>query len=216
MKRSDDREDPRRRIIVQALTAWMSALGLPPGLAQAASALGGTPSIMPENRSIYRLTGTVKVNGIVASTETRIFAGDTVETGKSSEIVFVVGGTSMILRENSHVKLDPAPKDTPSSIITSLRLLTGKLLSVHGKGRPVKMETLVATIGIRGTGVYMESDPEQSYICTCYGVTDIGAINDRESSETVSATHHDRPLYILGKAPSGARSEEHTSELQSH
>ena len=151
MKRSDDREDPRRRIIVQALTAWMSALGLPPGLAQAASALGGTPSIMPENRSIYRLTGTVKVNGIVASTETRIFAGDTVETGKSSEIVFVVGGTSMILRENSHVKLDPAPKDMPSSIITSLRLLTGKLLSVHGKGRPVKMETLVATIGIRGT-----------------------------------------------------------------
>ena len=70
--------------------------------------------------------------------------------------------------------------------------------------RSVKMETLVATIGIRGTGVYMESDPEQSYICTCYGVTDIGAINDKQSSETVSATHHDRPLYILGKAPSGA------------
>jgi hypothetical protein len=81
--------------------------------------------------------------------------------------------------------------------------VTGKLLSVHGKGRPVRMQTVVATIGIRGTGVYMESDPEQSYICTCYGVTDIASINDKESKETVSATHHDRPLYILAKAQPG-------------
>lgn len=203
MKRFDDKEDPRRRIIVQALTAWIASLGLPPGLAQAASALGSAPYLMPDNKSIYRLVGTAKINGIEATTESRIFAGDTIETGPGSEIVFVVGGTSMILRENSHVKLDPPPKEAPRSLITSLRLLTGKLLSVHGKGRPVKMETLVATIGIRGTGVYMESDPEQSYICTCYGVTDISANNDKQSQETVSATHHDRPLYILAKAPSG-------------
>ena len=203
MKRYDDTEDPRRRVLVQALTAWIATLGLPPGLANAASALGSAPTLMPENKSIYRLVGTVKVNGIPASTETRIFAGDTIETGKDSEVVFVVGGTSMILRENGHMVLDPAPKDTSSSLINSLRLLTGKLLSVHGKGRPVRMQTVVATIGIRGTGVYMESDPEQSYICTCYGVTDIASINDQESKETVSATHHDRPLYILAKAPAG-------------
>ncbi len=203
MKRFDDTEDPRRRVLVQALTAWITSLGLPPGLASAASVLGNTPTLMPENKSIYRLVGSVKVNGIQASTETRIFAGDTIETGKDSEVVFVVGGTSMILRENSNVTLAGEQKTAASTLITSLRLLTGKLLSVHGKGRPVRMETLVATIGIRGTGVYMESDPEQSYICTCYGVTDIAATNDKESKETVSATHHDRPLYILGKAPSG-------------
>src|SRR4051812_41675529 len=203
MKRFDDTEDPRRRVLVQALTAWIAALGLPPGLARAAGALGSAPTLMPENKSIYRLVGTVKVNGIPASTETRIFAGDTIETAKDSEVVFVVGGTSMILRENGHMVLDPAPKDTSSSLINSLRLLTGKLLSVHGKGRPVRMQTVVATIGIRGTGVYMESDPEQSYICTCYGVTDIESINDKESKETVSATHHDRPLYILAKASGG-------------
>ena len=110
----------------------------------------------------------------------------------------------MILRADSNVVLDPAPKESSSSLINGLRLLTGKLLSVYGKGRPVRISTMVATIGIRGTGVYMESDPEQSYICTCYGVTDISAINDAESKETVSATHHDRPLYILGKAPAGA------------
>lgn len=203
MKRYDDTEDPRRRVLVQALTAWIASLGLPAGLADAASVLGNAPTLLPENKSIYRLVGSVKVNGIQASTETRIFAGDTIETGKDSEVVFVVGGTSMILRENSNVTLAGEQKTAASTLITSLRLLTGKLLSVHGKGRPVRMETLVATIGIRGTGVYMESDPEQSYICTCYGVTDISANNDKESKETVSATHHDRPLYILGKAPSG-------------
>ena len=206
MKRYDDTEDPRRRIVVQALTSWMVALGFPGGTATAASLLGSSPSVMSPNKSIYRLAGAVTVNGIPATMDTRIMPGDTVQTGKDGEIVFVVGGTSMILRADSNVVLDPAPKDAPSavaSIISGLRLITGKLLSVHGKGRPVRMQTVVATIGIRGTGVYMESDPEQSYVCTCYGVTDISAINDSESKETVSATHHDRPLYILGKAQSG-------------
>jgi hypothetical protein len=202
MKRFDDTEDPRRRVLVQALTAWIAALGLPPGLAQAASALGEAPTLL-QNKSIYRLVGSVKINGIEASTETRILAGDTIETGKGGEIIFVIGGTSMILRESSRLTLDAARKETPNTLLTGLRLLTGKLLSVHGRGRPVAMQTITATIGIRGTGVYMESDPEQSYICTCYGVTDIQSINDPSSKETVSATHHDRPLYILAKAPSG-------------
>lgn len=204
MKRFDETDDPRRRILVQALTSWIAALGLPAGTARAASVLGSEPSIMPPNKSIYRLSGTATVNGAAATMDTRIFPGDTVQTGKDSEIVFVVGSASMILRADSHIVLDPAPKDSPSSLLVSgLRLLTGKLLSVFGKGKPVRMSTLVATVGIRGTGVYMESDPEQSYICTCYGVTDISAINDRESKETVSATHHNRPLYILARAQPG-------------
>ena len=65
------------------------------------------------------------------------------------------------------------------------------------------MTTKNATIGIRGTGVYMESDPEQTYFCTCYGVADVSATNDPESKETVAAKHHDKPLYILGNEPKG-------------
>ena len=87
--------------------------------------------------------------------------------------------------------------------MSGLRLLAGKLLSVFPSGRPVKMTTHVASIGIRGTGVYMESDPEQTYFCTCYGVADVNATNDAQSKETVAATHHDRPLYILGNEPAG-------------
>jgi hypothetical protein len=60
--------------------------------------------------------------------------------------------------------------------------------------------TPTATIGIRGTGWYAESDPEQTYFCTCYGTVDIAASNDPESKETVVSKHHDRPLYVLGKS----------------
>ena len=90
-----------------------------------------------------------------------------------------------------------------SGIVTGLRLLAGKLLSVFPSGRPVQLRTKVASIGIRGTGVYLESDPEQTYFCTCYGVADVSAVNDPQSKETVAATHHDRPLYILGNEQPG-------------
>ena len=67
------------------------------------------------------------------------------------------------------------------------------------------MTTKNASIGIRGTGVYrMESDAEQTYFCTCYGTTDIVAVNDPASRETVVSRQHDRPLYILDGQESGA------------
>ena len=47
------------------------------------------------------------------------------------------------------------------------------------------MTTKNASIGIRGTGVYMESDPEQTYFCTCYGPADVTATDDPTSQETV-------------------------------
>jgi hypothetical protein len=49
----------------------------------------------------------------------------------------------------------------------------------------------------------MEADPEQTYFCTCYGVADVEAVKDPSSRETVAATHHDKPLYILGNEPAG-------------
>ena len=67
----------------------------------------------------------------------------------------------------------------------------------------MRITTATATIGIRGTAWYAESDPEQTYFCTCYGTADIAASNDPGSKETVISSHHDRPLYILGKSAPG-------------
>lgn len=201
MIRFRDTDDPRRRLLIQALALGLFSIGLPGGRALAADIFGRRPSKLPPGQSVYRISGTATVNGKPATLQTRIGPTDTVETGKGAELVFAVGESAFILRESSRVALESKQKE--SALITGMRLLTGKLLSVFPKGRPLQVATLTSTIGIRGTGFYLETDPEQTYFCTCYGVTDVKANNDPQSTTSVAAVQHDRPLYILAKAPPG-------------
>jgi hypothetical protein len=196
-----DADDPRRRLLIQALALGLFSIVLPGGRALGADILGRRPSKLPAGQSVYRISGTATVNGKPANLQARIGPADTLETGKGSEIVFAVGESAFILRESSRVTLESA--DQSSLLVNGLRLLTGKLLSVFPGGRPVRVGSLTSTIGVRGTGFYMETDPEQTYFCTCYGTTDIAAINDPKSTATVVALQHDRPVYILAKAPPG-------------
>lgn len=202
MTRFGEAEDPRRRLLIQALTAGLFSTVLPGGNVLAASIFGTPPSKLPPGQSIYRISGSATVNGKEANLQTHIGPNDTVQTGKDSEIVFVVGGNSMILRGDSHVVLQAKQPDSESLLIAGLRLLAGKLLSVS-RSNGMKIQTSTATIGIRGTGVYLEADPEQTYFCTCYGLADVMASDDPESKDTVQSKHHDKPLYILAGAQPG-------------
>ena len=92
--------------------------------------------------------GTASVNGEAASLQTRVRPGDTVETGAGSEIVFVVGGHSMLLRDNSRLVIESGPA---ALVISGFRLLAGKLLQVS-RGSQMRVTTLSASVGIRGTG----------------------------------------------------------------
>jgi hypothetical protein len=130
------------------------------------------------------------------TTETRIMPGDTVVTGSRSQLIFVVGDTAMLMRDNSQLLLGKSADGNSSGTAVTLVLSAGKMLSVFAPGRPVRIDTPTALIGIRGTGLYLETDPEQTYFCTCFGVTDVVAKDDPQSKDTVSATHHDRPLII--------------------
>ena len=192
-------DDPRRRLLVQALTAGFFTT---PWGAAAQGFFGAAPLKLPPGQSIYRASGRVLVNSRQATLATRISPGDTVETGPDGELVFVLAEEAFILRPGGRLVIENPPPN--SALKTALRLATGKLLSVFGRGRPTRIVTATATIGVRGTGVYAETDPQQTYFCTCYGVADISAIKDPLSTETVSATHHDKPLYILAKGKSGA------------
>jgi hypothetical protein len=162
---------------------------------------GGRPTKLAAGRSIYRLDGQVSVDGKPATVDTKIGGRATIETGRNSEVVYAVGESAFILRGNGKVTLEAAQPD--SVALTGLRLLSGKLLSVFAARKPMQLKAATATIGIRGTGVYMEADPEQTYFCTCYGVADVKANGDPESEETVAATHHDKPLYIVQGQPAG-------------
>ena len=75
----------------------------------------------------------------------------------------------------------------------------GKLLSVYSKGPPRKIEGVTATIGIRGTGAYIEVEPERTYFCLCYGEAEIVPVVAPDASETVRTRHHESPRFIYGK-----------------
>ena len=201
MNRFGEADDPRRRLLIQALAAGLFSTGWPGGRAMALEIFGRPPTKLPPGQSIYRISGTATVNGNPATLKTAVGPNDTVETAKDGEIVFAVGDNAFILRGGSRVALQAAQKD--SALVSAMRLLTGALLSVFAPGRPNRITTQTATIGIRGTGLYLESDPEQTYFCTCYGVAEVTANNDPESKDTVVSQHHDKPLYILAAAKPG-------------
>jgi len=200
MNRFDRIEDPRRRRLIEALGAGL--LGLPVASAFGQNVFGSRPAKLPPGQSIYRIAGSATVNGVAANLQTAVRPGDTIETGKGSEIVFVVGGHSMILRNESRLVVEGEKSGAASLLLSAMRLVAGKLLSVSRDSR-ARIVTPTATIGIRGTGWYAEADPEQTYFCTCYGVTEIVANNDPGSRDEVVAQHHDRPLYIAAKAAAG-------------
>ena len=150
IKSGPEADDPRRRVLIQALTASLFSALAGGALAQV---FGSRPTRLPPSQSIYRLVGTARVNERDADMQTQIRSGDTVETGRNSELVFVVGGNAMILRSDSRIVLTEPEKrtDTSSLIISALRVLTGKILAVTPRNTQMRVDTTVATIGIRGT-----------------------------------------------------------------
>ena len=196
-------DDPRRRQLIQMLAAGAFGGASTASNLALAQILGSPPSKLPEGKSVYRISGEVTVNGQKASLETKIGGGATIQTGRDSELVYAVGQSAYIARPNTQIVVETSSSE--ASVVTGLRLLAGKLLSVFPSRRPVQLQTKTASIWIRGTGVYLEADPEQTYFCTCYGLADVSALDDPTSKETIAASHHDRPLYIVANEPLGKK-----------
>lgn len=191
---------PRRQFL-QYLSAGLFAAMLPAGKLLAA---GFTPpSQLPAGHSVFRVSGRAWVNGNRVDADTRIGPNDTVKTSHDGELVFAVGTHAMLLRGGSHLVMQAEDKSTGESpVIGLLRLLSGKLLSAS-RNKGMTITTPTVTLGIRGTGVYLEAEPDRTFYCTCYGDVDVTANHDPESKDSVHATHHDRPLIIFNQALPG-------------
>ena len=134
--------------------------------------------------------------GKVADINTQIGPNAKVQTGEDSEIIFVVGTDAFVLRSNSEIEFSAT-----GLLIQGMRILSGAVLSVFGKRETShQITTTTATIGIRGTGLYVDSSPDKTYACTCYGHTRISANSDPNVVEDIVTTKHDRPVYILPSA----------------
>jgi hypothetical protein len=185
-------EDSRRNFLVEALTIGLFAGINVVGMVEPGFAMGSFSSKLPPGRSIYKVKGSVTVDGKPADLETTIRANSLIETGADGKIIFVVGTDAFVLRSNSMLEIGG-----DGILIQGMRILTGKVLSVFGRREVLPViTTTTATIGIRGTGIYIESDPEKSYICTCYGNTRISANLDPNVTMDIATKHHDKPVYV--------------------
>jgi hypothetical protein len=181
-KRTTTSFSRRRATLRKLMTA--GAIGTAGMTALLRAALAANPA-----QGFRKISGTVTVDGKPARPGQIIRPGQRVETGPDSEAVYVVGKDAFLQHENSAFEIDRRPA------VVVLRYITGKVLSVFGKGRK-RLETPTATIGIRGTGCYIEAEAERTYFCLCYGVAVVEPHADRVQRETVRTKHHEYPLYI--------------------
>lgn len=145
-------------------------------------------------KGVYRVRGDARINGVPAKPGMEVKAGDVVTTGANSEIVFVTARDAFLVRANSRVETQGKAGEL---VLTGLRILTGAVLSVYSPGERKRVQTTTATIGIRGTALYVEAEPEKTYICTCYGVVEIESAADSSVRELIETTHHEQPRYVM-------------------
>lgn len=145
---------------------------------------------------VAQIKGDVRINGRPAERGQRVAPGDVIVTGKGAELVFVSERDAFLVRADSRVEFGSA---VTQGAVRVLRVLTGKLLSVFESGTPREIRTGTATIGIRGTGIYVEVEARRTYACTCYGEAVLIPVDDPQEAETVRTTHHDQPRYVYGK-----------------
>ncbi|MEO8390526.1 MAG: iron dicitrate transport regulator FecR [Polaromonas sp.] len=161
----------QRRSALKAAAAWV--------------AMGGLPAAMAQQRSnIVELRGDALLNGSRLQTGQTILTGDQIQTGPGSNLMFVIGNSAFQVRENSLLKVE---RGSSINAVSLLRLLTGAVVSVWGKGnsRAIILPTLTA--GIRGTGVYAEvfaSQGNRSYFCNCYGTVDMESNGEKTVSQS--------------------------------
>ena len=152
-------------------------------------------------KTLVESRGDVLVNGKPATKGSPVAPGDVVETGKGARAVYLIDDNVFLQRQNSRVEFG-------NSVETFLRIVTGGLLSVFGKGGSRKITTPTAAIGIRGTGCYIETDEKKTYFCLCFGSVDLQPVNGQPS--TFETTHHEKPLWIEDGKTRSARVVNHT------
>jgi hypothetical protein len=147
---------------------------------------------------MQEIKGDVKINGIAAKIDDPVKIGDVITTGAKSRAVFVLGENAFLIHENTRLALESdvhGPQER--RVLTVIRILRGRMLAVFGRGRK-KIYTKTAILGVRGTGIYIESEEKKTYVCTCYGRVNIMSVADPSASETVNTTYHESPRFVYG------------------
>jgi hypothetical protein len=162
----------QRRNFIAAAAAWVG--------------MGGFSAASAQQRSnIVELEGEALLNGQRLRPDQPIQTGDSVQTGPDAHLVFVVGNAAFMVRRSSRLTVE---RGSTLNTVSVLRLITGAIGAVWGKGTHRQVVTPTLTAGIRGTGTYIEVHPEQAertYFCNCYGTIALDAATDKVLSQSV-------------------------------
>ena len=137
---------------------------------------------------VNRLDGTATVNGRTAAVGMPVQLGDRVATGRDSQAVIVVGSDAFLLRAQTVIEVKGR-----DGILSDMLVASGKVLSVFSK-KAVAIKAANASIGIRGTGAYIEVETSSVYFCLCYGEALIEGPG--MADKLVKTTHHEQPLIL--------------------
>ena len=170
----------RRRDWMKRIAAFGAAGAS--GIIAEALAKGDLPT------GVARLEGSATVNGREARIGLPVSVGDHVATGRQSQAVIVVGSDAFLLRSKTTIEIGGR-----EGVLSSLLVATGQVLSVFSK-KPVAIKAATASIGIRGTGAYIEVEPDSVYFCLCYGEAVVDGPG--MSSKDVKTTHHEHPMLL--------------------
>jgi hypothetical protein len=157
----------------------------------------------PYPEGVQELKGEVRINQTPAKPGALVSPGDTVTTGANSHVVFVVGNDAYLLRADSSLQVSgvragkTASGDIRPAAVKVLNLVKGKMLAAFASGEKRVIAPTV-TLGIRGTGVYIEAQANRAYVCTCYGETVLEA-RSSNAREEIRTTYHDAPRYVYAR-----------------
>jgi hypothetical protein len=174
----------RRRLLRMIAAGGLGAGGLSGWMSRALAS-----GDLPATPGINRLEGSVTINGKPARVGAPVAMGDRVATGPDSRAVVVLKGDAFLLRQQTVIVVQGGRDGS----LSELAIAAGRVLSVFAK-KPVSIKASVASIGIRGTGAYLEVEPKSVYFCLCYGEALIEGAG--MESKLVKTTHHEQPLML--------------------
>ena len=170
----------RRTLLLGGIAAGM--LGVRVSLAQTAR--------FPQG--FRRVEGKIQVNGLPVQEGTRVNPGDVVTTGGDAVGVLVIDDDAFLIRENAEAHFPGV-----SAGVRVFTVIAGMMLSVFGPGQK-RLDTPFATVGIRGSGAFVDARADLTYACICYGDAVLQSTRSPQARETVRTTHHESPRFIHG------------------
>ncbi|MCW8952636.1 MAG: hypothetical protein OQK23_09550 [Rhodospirillales bacterium] len=196
--RPDSPHGADRRSLLRALFAVGFGSLISPVSSLGAFAMSVTP-----RQGAQTIEGNVFVNGKPAKFGTTLGDGDTVTTGAKGKAIFVAGRDVFLIRESSEIRFDhlaSSDNATPgneekSLAVRAFTVVAGAALAVFGPGEK-RIDTRLVTIGIRGSGAYIETGQGRDYFCLCYGTAQLVSKHQPEATASINTTHHESPFWI--------------------